>query len=97
MRPNWLPLRPFVEGSYGVGQQMLHGACMVHQPPTDPEYRKCHHASSGAPSLAQQDQDHLGQQLRAMYQELLDEPVPAHFLMLMARLERQTREQRDER
>ena len=76
---------------------MLHGACMAHKPLTDPEHRKSRHALSSAPSLAPQDQDHLGQQLRAMYQELLDEPVPAHFLMLIARLERQTREQGDER
>ena len=32
-----------------------------------------------------------------MYQELLDEPVPPRFLMLITRLERQDREQGDER
>ncbi len=76
---------------------MLHGACMAHKPPTNSERGATRHMFPDAPALAQQDQDHLGQQLRAMYQELLEEPVPAHFLMLMARLERQTREQRDER
>ncbi len=50
-----------------------------------------------AGALDRHDCDHIGQQLRAMYQELLEVPVPAHFQMLMARLERQTREQRDER
>jgi hypothetical protein len=79
MRPNWLSSRPFVEEGTGAGQQMLHGACMAHRPPTNSERGPTRHVSSGAPSLAQQDQDHLGQQLRAMYQELLDEPVPAHF------------------
>ncbi len=76
---------------------MLRGACMAYRPPTNSERGATRHVSSGAPSLAQQDQDHLGQQLRAMYQELLDEPVPAHFLMLIARLERQNREQGNER
>ena len=76
---------------------MLHGVCMAHKPLTNPQRGATRHVFSDAPSLAQQDQDHLGQQLRAMYQELLDEPVPAHFLMLIARLERQTREQGDER
>ena len=46
--------------------------------------------------LDRETQDHIGQQLRAMYEQLLEEPVPGHLLMLMARLERQDREHSDE-
>ena len=81
----------------GADQQMLHGVYMAHKPSIHPEHGTIYRVSSDAPALERQDQDHLGQQLRAMYQELLDEPVPAHFLMLIARLERQNREQGDER
>ncbi len=49
-----------------------------------------------APVLDRETQDHIGQQLRAMYEQLLEEPVPGHLLMLMARLERQNRKQSDE-
>ena len=45
------------------------------------------------PALPQHDQDHLGRQLRAMYDDLLQEPIPGRFLALIARLERQDREQ----
>jgi hypothetical protein len=34
-----------------------------------------------------------GRQLRAMYDDLLQEPIPGRFLALIARLERQEREQ----
>ena len=44
-------------------------------------------------ALPQHDQDHLGRQLRAMYDDLLQEPIPGRFLALIARLERQDREQ----
>ena len=49
-----------------------------------------------APVLDQETQDHIGQQLRAMYEQLLEEPVPGHLLMLMSRLERQNRKQSNE-
>ncbi len=49
-----------------------------------------------APVLDRETQDHIGQQLRAMYEQLLEEPVPGHLLMLMARLERQNRTQSHE-
>lgn len=49
-----------------------------------------------APGLDRETQDHIGQQLRAMYEQLLEEPVPGHLLRLMARLEREYREQSDE-
>ncbi len=49
-----------------------------------------------APVLDRETQDHIGQQLRAMYEQLLEEPVPGHLLMLMARLERQNRKQSNE-
>ncbi len=49
-----------------------------------------------APVLDREAQDHIGQQLRVMYEPLLEEPVPGHLLMLMARLERQNRTQGNE-
>ncbi len=49
-----------------------------------------------APVLDRETQDHIGQQLRAMYEQLLEEPVPGHLLMLMARLEQQNRTQSNE-
>ena len=50
-----------------------------------------------AGALDRHDCDHIGQQLRGMYGQLLEEPVPGHLLMLMARLERQNRKQSDDR
>jgi hypothetical protein len=50
-----------------------------------------------SPALPQHDQDPLGRQLRAMYEDLLQEPIPGRFLALIARLERQDREQGDGR
>ncbi len=49
------------------------------------------------PALDHHDRDHIGQQLRAMYEQLLDEPVPGHLLTLIARLERQDRKPSDDR
>ena len=72
---------------------MVHGACMAKQPRTYPDHSGAGPVPPDTPSLDRQDQDHLGQHLRAMYQTLLDEPVPPRFLMLIARLERQDREQ----
>ena len=34
-------------------------------------------------------QDHIGSQLRALYNEIVNEPVPDRFLELLAELERQ--------
>ncbi len=76
---------------------MVHGACMAQKPKAYPDYSAAGAVAPDAPSLDRQDQDHLGQQLRAMYQTLLDEPVPPRFLMLIAGLERQDREQGHER
>lgn len=45
------------------------------------------------PALDRGDQDHIGRQLRAMYEALLQEPIPGRILVLIARLERQDREQ----
>ena len=45
------------------------------------------------PALDRGDQDHIGRQLRAMYEALLQEPIPGRLLVLIARLERQDREQ----
>ena len=59
-------------------------ACADPSPPCLPPHR---------PALPQHDQDHLGRQLRAMYDDLLQEPIPGRFLALIARLERQDREQ----
>jgi hypothetical protein len=52
---------------------------------------------SSSPPRHQHDQDPLGRQLRAMYEDLLQEPIPGRFLALIARLERQDREQGDGR
>ena len=49
------------------------------------------------PALDRQVQDHIGQQLQGMYEQLLAEPVPGNLLMLLARLERQDRAQSDDR
>ena len=37
-------------------------------------------------------QDHIGRQLRAVYEEVLNEPVPDRFLQLLAELERKQAE-----
>ncbi len=37
-------------------------------------------------------QDHIGRQLRAVYDEVLNEPVPDRFLRLLAELERKQAE-----
>lgn len=49
--------------------------------------------SSRSPALHQHDQGHLGRQLRAMYEDLLQEPIPGRFLALIARLDQKDREQ----
>ncbi len=49
-----------------------------------------------APVLDRETQDHIGQQLRAMYEPLLEEPIPGQLLVLIARLERQDQRQSDE-
>ena len=61
---------------------------------TDPTAASLQHNS---PTLHHRHQDHLGRQLRAMYEDLLQEPIPGRFLALIARLERQDREQGDGR
>jgi anti-sigma factor NepR-like protein len=48
------------------------------------------------PALDRETQDHLGQQLRAMYEHLLEEPIPGQLLVLIAHLERQDQRQSDE-
>lgn len=50
-------------------------------------------AKPGAPPSIQSGlepelQDHIGMQLRAVYNEVLNEPVPDRFLKLLAELER---------
>ena len=40
------------------------------------------------PGLEPELQDHIGIQLRAVYNEILNEPVPDRFLKLLADLER---------
>ncbi|WP_367278276.1 NepR family anti-sigma factor [uncultured Alsobacter sp.] len=40
-----------------------------------------------APSLQPQIQDHIGRQLRAMYDTVLNQPVPDRFRELMERLD----------
>ena len=59
--------------------------------------KKAGGALPSPPALDRHDQDHIGQQLRAMYERLLDEPVPGHLLILIARLERHDRKQSHDR
>ena len=43
--------------------------------------------SAQEPSLARGIQDHIGAKLRAMYDELRDQPVPGRFLELLGHLD----------
>lgn len=45
-------------------------------------------ALPGQGGLELELQDHIGLQLRAVYDEVLNEPVPERFLKLLAELER---------
>ena len=45
-------------------------------------------ATSEEPSLDRGIQDHIGSKLRAMYDELRDQPVPDHFADLLRHLDR---------
>ena len=45
-------------------------------------------ASAEEPSLDRGIQDHIGSKLRAMYDELRDQPVPDRFVELLRHLER---------
>lgn len=45
-------------------------------------------ASPPVQGLELELQDHIGMQLRAVYDEVLNEPVPERFLKLLAELER---------
>ena len=40
------------------------------------------------PAVQPQIQDHIGRQLRAIYEDLLSQPVPDRFTELLARLDR---------
>jgi hypothetical protein len=43
---------------------------------------------ASAPGLQPQVQDHIGRQLRALYDDVLSQPVPDRFKELMERLDR---------
>ncbi|MCZ8098003.1 MAG: NepR family anti-sigma factor [Burkholderiales bacterium] len=45
-------------------------------------------APASAPGLQPQIQDHIGRQLRALYDDVLSQPVPDRFKELMERLDR---------
>jgi hypothetical protein len=45
-----------------------------------------------APGLQPQVQDHIGRQLRAVYDDLLNQPVPDRFKELMDKLDKKTGE-----
>lgn len=45
-----------------------------------------------APGLQPQVQDHIGRQLRAVYDDLLNQPVPDQFKELMDKLDKKTGE-----
>jgi hypothetical protein len=44
--------------------------------------------TASAPGLQPQVQDHIGRQLRALYDDVLSQPVPDRFKELMERLDR---------
>jgi hypothetical protein len=46
-----------------------------------------HSAASIEGRMEPELQDHIGRQLRAVYKEVLEEPVPDRFLKLLAELE----------
>ncbi len=52
----------------------------------DPAAARPHGAQS--PGLQPQVQDHIGRQLRALYDDVLGQPVPDRFKELMERLDR---------
>ncbi len=47
-------------------------------------------APDTVPGLQPQLQDHIGRQLRALYDDVLSQPVPDRFKELMERLDRKT-------
>jgi hypothetical protein len=53
----------------------------MHQPGGPP-------AETEQPSVQPQIQDHIGRQLRAIYEELLSQPVPDRFAELLEKLDR---------
>ena len=52
-------------------------------------------AALASPALDQGSRDRIGQHLRAMYEQLLEAPLPHHLLTLVARLEAQDHKQSD--
>lgn len=54
-------------------------------------------APAEAPALQPNVQDHIGRQLRALYDDVLGQPVPDRFRELMERLDRVQGDGEDER
>lgn len=64
------------------------GAQQVQHAPAEPGAEK----EPGKPALLPQVQDHIGRQLRAVYDDVLQQPVPDRFRELMEKLDRATGE-----
>lgn len=72
---------------------MGHNAVSTPKPGTHAPPSSAHPGPTQSAALHRRDQDYLGRQLQAMYEDLLQEPIPGRFFALIARLERQDREQ----
>lgn len=49
--------------------------------------RKARNGSHDGPRIDRQSQDRIGQELQAMYQELIEEPIPDRILDVLRALE----------
>ena len=61
------------------------GAQQATQPAREPDQ-----PARGTPALQPQVQDHIGRQRRAVYDDILQQPVPDRFKELMDKLDRLT-------
>jgi len=62
----------------------------MHQPPADGLDGAPAQQPTPQPGLQPQVQDHIGRQLRALYDDVLGQPVPDRFKELMDRLDQRT-------
>lgn len=52
-----------------------------------------HAGEAVQPAVQPQVQDHIGRQLRAIYEELLSQPVPDRFAELLEKLDRKAKDE----
>lgn len=52
-----------------------------------------HAGEATQPAVQPQVQDHIGRQLRAIYEELLSQPVPDRFAELLEKLDRKAKDE----